>query len=131
MMIMDGVPMSRNEEFKGQLPECSEGYCNLPADHIHLDRSDVDAMLAYAQAGRMAGAMDHHMRTAPTDVRDHAALKAHMLSSGHYANPLEVHDMDHATLKWDHDRHHAEMDKGPEDEREKYTNFDHEHMHND
>lgn len=130
-MIMDGVPVSRSEEFKGQLPECSEGYCNLPADHIHLDRSDVDALHAYAQAGRMAGEMDHHMRTAPTDVRDHAALKMHMLSSGHYAHPLDVHESTPQELRAMHNEDHAEMDAGPEDEREKYTNFGHEHMHND
>ena len=109
---------------------CPEAYCNLPADHIHLDRSDVDALHAYAQAGRMAGEFDTHMRTAPTDVRDHAALKAHMLSSGHYAHPLDVHDMTHEELKNHHDEDHANMDSGPVDEREHYTNLGFEHMHN-
>ena len=121
--------MTRGEEFKDQLPECSEAYCNRPADHIHLDRSDVDAMQAWSQAGQMSADVSEHMRTAPTDVRDHAALKAHMLSSGHFAHPLDVHEMDHATLKAYHDEDHANMDAGPADERENYTNFEHEHMH--
>ena len=123
--------MSKNDEFsKGHTPECPEAFCNRPADHIHLDRSDVDALHAYAQAGRMAGEFDAHMRTAPTDTRDHAALKAHMLSSGHYAHPLDVHEMTHETLKAYHDEDHANMDAGPADERENYTDFGHEHMHN-
>lgn len=123
--------MSKSEEFsQGHTPECPEAFCNRPADHIHLDRSDIDAMEAFSQAGRLHAQIDVHMRTAPTDVRDHAALKAHMLSSGHYAHPLDVHEMTHETLKAYHDEDHANMDAGPEDERENYTDFGHEHMHN-
>jgi len=123
--------MSRSEEFKNQLPECSEAYCNRPADHIHLDRADVDGMKAMASAGQMHAEMDKHQRTAPTDTRDHAALKAHMLSSGHYAHPLDVHEVSHAELKALHDEDHATMDAGPADERENYTNMGFEHFHND
>jgi hypothetical protein len=125
--------MSKNEEFsQGRTPECPEASCNRPAgDHIHLDRSDIDAMEAFSQAGRLHGQIDAHMRTAPTDMRDHAALKAHMLSSGHYAHPLDVHEMSHERLKQFHDEDHANMDAGPADERENYTDFGHEHMHNE
>jgi hypothetical protein len=124
--------MSRGEEFyQGKERICPELGCNDPADtHIHLSRSDVDALHAYHQAGLLAGQIDTHMRTAPTDVRDHAALKAHMLSSGHYAHPLDVHDMTHEELKAHHDEDHATMNAGPADERENYTDFGHEHMHN-
>ena len=78
----------------------------------------------------MAGEMDAHLRTAPTDTRDHAALKAHLLSSGHYAHPLDVHEMTHEELQAHHDADHAEMDAGPKDERENYTNLGFEHFHN-
>jgi len=123
--------MSKSEFDAGHSPICPELGCNDPADsHIHLSREDVDSMRAYSQAGQMAGAMDKHMRTAPTDTRDHAALKAHMLSSGHYAHPLDVHEMTLATLKAYHDEDHGNMDAGPADERENYTNFGHDHMHN-
>lgn len=122
--------MSRSDEFKSQLPECTEAYCNRPADHIHLSQSDVDQMEAMSQAGYLHGQMDQHMRTAPTNVEDHESLKAHMLSSGHYAHPLDVRDMTHETLKAYHDEDHANMDSGPEDEREHYTNLGNEHMHN-
>lgn len=124
--------MSRGEEFQqGKARVCPELGCDKPADsHIHLGRSDIDAMEAFSQAGRLHAQVDAHMRTAPTDTRDHAALKAHMLSSGHYAHPLDVHEMDHATLKAYHDEDHANMDAGPADERENYTDFGHEHMHN-
>ena len=124
--------MSKSNEFSaGHSPICPELGCNDPADtHIHLSRSDVDSMRGMAQAGQMAAEVDKHMRTAPTDTRDHAALKAHMLSSGHYAHPMDVHEMTHDRLKAYHDEDHANMDAGPADERENYTDFGHEHMHN-
>lgn len=124
--------MSKSNEFNaGHSPICPELGCNDPADtHIHLSRSDVDSMRGMAQAGQMAAEVDKHMRTAPTDTRDHAALKAHMLSSGHYAHPMDVHEMTHERLKAYHDEDHANMDAGPADERENYTDFGHEHMHN-
>ena len=121
--------VSINEFNQGHTPQCPEGFCNLPADHIHLDRSDIDAMEAYSQAGQRHAEVTEHMRTAPTDTRDHAALKAHMLSYGHLAHPLDVHEMDHETLKAYHDEDHSNMDAGPSDERENYTNFGNEHFH--
>lgn len=120
--------MSKAEFNQGHTPKCKN--CGEPADHIHISKEDVASMQAISQASRISGEMDQHMRTAPTDMRDHAALKAHMLSSGHYAHPLDVHDMTHETLKAYHDEDHANMDAGPADEREHYTNFEHEHMHN-
>ena len=101
----------------------------MPADHIHLDRSDIDAMEAYSQAGQRHAEVTEHMRTVPTDTRDHASLKAHMLSYGHLAHPLDVHEMDHKTLKAYHDEDHSNMDAGPSDERENYTNLGSDHFH--
>ena len=117
--------MSKNEEFS----KCSE--CGGKGDHIHLSQNDRDAFEAYSSAGARAAEMDAHMRTAPTDVRDHAALKMHMLSSGHYAHPLDVHESTPQELRAMHNEDHAEMDAGPEDEREKYTSLGFEHFHHD
>ena len=84
---------------------------------------------AASQAGQRHAEMDKHLRTAPTDVRDHAALKAHMLSSGHYTHPETVHNMSHEDLKDLHDEDHHSMDSGPADEREHYTTMGFEHFH--
>jgi len=127
------VSVSKNEEFQqGHSPICPELGCNDPADsHIHFSQQDIDSFRGWAQAGAMAGAMDHHLRTAPTNVDDHAALQAHMLSSGHYAHHLDVQDMTHKELQAHHEEDHAIMDAGPADERENYTNLGNEHMHNE
>jgi hypothetical protein len=123
--------MSRIEDFNSQLPKCEKPGCGKPVgSHIHLTKEDRDAMEAWASEGQRHAEMDKFMRTAPTDVRDHAALKAHMLSSGHYAHPMDVHEMTHAELKAHHDEDHAKMDAGPAVERENYTNFGFEHFHN-
>lgn len=120
--------MGRSEEFnQGTTPMCEE--CGNPLDHIHLSQYDIDLYKAISQEGHRQGQMAEHMRVAPTDVRDHAALKAHMLSDGHMAHPLDVHDASHEDLEWMHDEHHKTMDKGPADERENYTTLGNEHFH--
>lgn len=101
--------------------------CGGAKDHFHLSQRDVDEMKSISEYSRMQGQMTEHMRTAPVNTNKHAELHAHLMSAGHWEEP--PHGMSLSELQAMHDEHHAEMDSGPEDERENHTTIGNSHFH--
>jgi hypothetical protein len=94
---------------------------------IELSPEDIDFYRSISEASRMQGQLQEHMRTAPISTGDHAALRAHLESPGHW-EPMHP-DATLEELQAVHDEHHSTMDSGPEDEREPHTTMGDQHFH--
>lgn len=107
--------------------------CGKPLEngntHIHLSQEDVagyKAIYAAAQAHHEKDRIAHYK---PFNLKDTAALREHLKSSGHYMHAESVDNTGHEDLLAAHEDDHANMDMGPADEREHHTTLSGHHKH--
>lgn len=120
---------SRVDSFdEGVDPTCDVCGQSTSDGHGHIKFSDSDRaeMRAMYEAAQMRAQMDEHMRTAPVDLNDHASLRAHLESSGHYEQPWN--NMSLEELQEMHNDSHSQAEEEYED-ADQYTTLDSSHFH--
>lgn len=96
--------------------------------HIKFSDSDRAEMRAIYEASQMHAQMSEHMRTAPVDLNDHAALLSHLQSPGHYED-THANDMSVEELRQIHEDDHKMQEEEYGDDADKHTTLDDSHFH--
>jgi hypothetical protein len=99
------------------------------SSHIHLSPEDVAGWKSLAASSDRFHKIDHAARYTPFNTNDSEALRAHLISSGHYYHPNSISDLSHSELLEAHETSHEEDAQYPEDEREIHTTIGNRHKH--
>jgi len=124
------VPRNLGDFEAGRNRICEE--CLQPLNdgqsHIHLGQEDVDSIKSIRDASMQQADMEEHMRTAPVDLNDHAALLAHLQSSGHYED-THSNEMDIDELRQIHEDDHKMQEEEYGEDADSHITVDSSHFH--